>query len=366
MNLEELWAQYNEVKYLSDIDKMIQTLTKCIEQTQDPFLARSAKRDLGLIYTADRDDIRDMEKAERYLKEAAAEGDENAKLFMGNILYNEGKLEGLYWYAEAMEVGNIRAAYYLWDNYTYRERTHDENNYMAKRAAAIIDSEMERIYNSCMEEIENGEDEGGVPQFALALMGLYDLGKNFEIDRKKGKYYMEEAARLGNPYALFMKENPAVMKPETINDWQIPTAEELRRMDKQLTEEHLHGEAACEEESSKKGWNLFGVLWFLVKGIFKLCWMAVRSILAGFGEALNGSSSSSAKEFDPMEKLKQNQNCNNMPSCIYDEKGNRWDKSRSNDDYATYENFDLGSDEIGYCNIEHKSATGRRGSYHWY
>ena len=107
MSSEQLWKEYTDIKYSNNVNKKISVLTRCAEQKEDELLSRSAKRDLGLIYYQADDSIKDIDKAKKYLSEAADEGDENAKQFYGIILYNEGNFASFYYFRDAMELGNI-------------------------------------------------------------------------------------------------------------------------------------------------------------------------------------------------------------------------------------------------------------------
>lgn len=225
MNTANLWNEYTDVKYSNDINKKINIMEKCAQQDEDKILARTAKRDLGLIYFQGDASVKNIDKARQYLKE----GDENRKQFYGILLYNEGIFGSFYYFREAMEFGNIHSAYMLYDN------LHIKNDSpMATKVIQTVEEQIRLLVDDCQWKIECCEDGDEAPQFALALVGLYDLGEKLGIERKKGEEYLKLALDKGNGYAQFMQQNPALMRPETMQQYKPPTPEEMKKMEKRL------------------------------------------------------------------------------------------------------------------------------------
>lgn len=379
MSTTSLWNEYTDAKYSNDMNNKINVLKKCAQQDEDKLLARSAKRDLGLIYFQGDDSVKDMDKARQYLQEAAEEGDENGKQFYGILLYNEGNFASFYYFREAMELGNIHSAYMMYDNLHIKE-----DNPIAAKMIKTVEEQMKILVDNCQWKIENGDDEDGLPQFALALVGLYDLGEKLGIDRKKGEEYLNLALEKGNGYAQFMQQNPVLMKPETMQQYKPPTAEEMKKMEKMLAKERV---SQYETETKGSGKNkrvliilvviaavviLFGkVLWnaaVAVVGalipIVSVIFLLVVAYIA-YGDD-KGSSKSSSSGWDPIKEYNDNKNFSNMPSCIYDSSNNQWTKLYAYENCAIYKNDDFGEVTIYHCDISSKYASGSGGSFHWY
>ena len=359
MSSEQLWKEYTDIKYSNNVNKKISVLTRCAEQKEDELLSRSAKRDLGLIYYQADDSIKDIDKAKKYLSEAADEGDENAKQFYGIILYNEGNFASFYYFCDAMELGNIHSAYLMYDNMHMKE-----DNATAKRIKSTVEEQIEDLVDACKWKIEDGKDEDGAPQFALALVGLYDLGEKLGIDRKKGQEYLKLALEKGNSYAQFMQQNPVLMKPETMNQYKPPTPKEMQKMDKTLAKAHLA------EGKKRSGMKIktkliialiiavIAIVFFLrevlinaavsfigaITPILSIGFLIVVAYIA-YGDD-KGTASSPTPDYDPMKEYKENMSFKNMPSHIYDDNNNRWDKMYTYDNCAVYQNFDLGETTI--------------------
>ena len=343
-------------------------------------------------------------------------------LFMGNILYNEGSFGSFCYYCDAVEAGSVQAAYILNENLTMKEE-----NPIAKRMIQTIEEQIEFLVEKSEWKIKDGQDEYGEPQFALALVGLYDLGVKQGIDRRQGEKYLEEAIKKKNSNAQYMKENPLLMKPETMKQFKVPTAEEMQKAEKEMVKEWekrkkeskpitgliltLIGTiirvlpAIIMEDTFGSGFphvliivvgiiftilglrstlrcsaGVFGkILLFVIHGVIAI--LGVHIILALvpvfsivfllwaamlYSESGGGGFFSSGSDSDPMKKYNENHNCDNMPSCIYDSSGNRWDKQRSYGSGAVYSNYDLGETTITYCDIDSKSASGSRGWFKWY
>lgn len=306
------------------------------------------------------------------LKEAAEAGDETAMQQYGILLYNEGNKASLYYFKDAMERGSIYSAYILYDTF----HTKDDS-VLAKQVKEIIEQQMEYLVSTCQYEIEKGIDRDGRQQFALALVGLYDLGEKLGIDRKKGMEYYEAALEKGNQYAIFMQENPAFMDPE-----------QMRAYTEQQKAQGNSDKAAVNEtrKSPEKGGK---ALWLLGLGVVIALFVFRKAIIGAAVSIWNaclpiicvvflliiayiaygdekGSSTSKEPEYDPVQEYKDNHDCRNMPSCIYDDSGNRWDKRHAYENTAVYDNFDMGEVTITYCDISSKYASGNRGKFHWY
>lgn len=379
MSMEQLCKEYVQAKYEKDTRKRIAVLTRCAEQTEDADLANAAKRDLGMIYLQGDDSVKDEEKAARYLKEAADAGDELGKQFYGLLLYQHGEFEAFRYLREALELGNIYSAYVLHDNLHMQDESA-----MARMMISVVETQIAELVDSCREKIKAGQDADGAPQCALALVGLYDLGEKVGIDRNKGREYLDQAAKKGYHIALFMKENPVLMKPETMNQYQLPTEEELKKMDDQLLDAHLN---ARRKPRKKRRWPLILALIVVVAAVVYFCrkiiisaaisiFEAVAPILAivfllgicyiAYGDEGGSASGSGSSGPDPMQEYQNNRDCRRMPSCIYDSQSNRWDKVRAGADYAIYRNSDIGEDTINSCDITSKYAYSYERQYHWY
>lgn len=379
MSITTLWDEYTEAKYSNNMNNKIHILTKCAEQKEDEILSRSAKRDLGLIYFTGDDSVKDMEKARKYLKEAAEEGDENGKQFYGILLFNEGNFASFYYFREAMELGNIHSAYMMYDSLHVKE-----DNPIAKKMIQTVEEQIEYLVKECNWKIEDGKDSDGMPQFSLALVGLYDLGEKVGIDRKKGEEYLNIALEKGNGYAQFMKQNPQLMRPETMKDYQPPTAEEMKEMEETLAEEHVSQYETKPKRSSRKK-RILTVLIIVVAIIIlfgKMIWEAAVAVVGAlipiisivfliavayiaYGDG-GGAKSSPSSDWDPIKDYNENKSFANMPSCIYDSNNNRWDRQYAYDNCAIYRNSDLGETTIYHCDIASKYASGSGGSFHWY
>lgn len=381
MSSESLWKEYNGINYSNNVNKKISVLLKCTEQTEDALLARSAKRELGLIYFLGTETAQDMDKAKKYLCEAAEDGDELGKQFYGIALYNEGNFASFVYLREAMELGNIYSAFMMYDNLHVKE-----DHALARRVKSSVEEEIELLVSNCRLKIERGQDEGGVPQFALALVGLYDLGGKVGIDRKKGQEYFKIALSKGNSYARDMQQNPELMNPENIRNFKPRQAEENRETENQYADEYATTKVPRKKNRMKTILILtvivavIAVIYAcreaivnaaisLVSAIIPVLSIAFLLVVAYvvYGDDKGSSSSKSfSSDWDPVKEYNDNRNCNNMPSCIYDSSGNRWDKQHSSENSAVYMNYDLGETTITSCDISSKSASGYGGWFHWY
>lgn len=379
MSSESLWKQYVNTKYSNNIHDKINVLSKCAEQTEDALLSRSAKRDLGLIYFQGDEAVKDLKKARKYLSEAAEEGDENAKQFYGIMLYNEGNFASFYYFREAMELGNIHSAYMMFDNLHIKEE-----NAIATRIKSTVEEQIAYLVDTCQGKIEDGNDEDGMPQFALALVGLYDLGEKLGIDREKGREYLKLALEKGNANAQFMQQNPVLMKPETMNQYKAPTVEEMQEMEEVLAKEHL-AQGMPKRKGNIKIKLVIALILVVAAVIYFFRELIVSTAVSFFGAIApiasvvfllvvayiaygdeKGSDTSSGSEWNPMKEYNENRNCKNMPSCIYDSSNNRWDKVYAYENTAVYKNFDLGEVTITSCDISSKFAESYGGQFHWY
>ncbi len=381
MNIEKLRTEYANINNVNDVNKRISILTGCMEQTVDPAMASAAKRDLGLLYYMGNDTLKDVDKAKKYLSEAAEEGDELGKQFYGIALYNEGNFASFIYLREAMEMGNIYSAFMMYDNLHLKEE-----HALAKRVKSTVEEEIDLLVSNCQLKIERGQDEGGVPQFALALVGLYDLGAKVGIDKKKGMEYFQQALSKGNPYAREMQQNPEMMDPEKIRNFKPRQTEETRETENQYADEYATTKAprkkgrmktilvlaviiaaiaviyACREAIVNTAIAVVGA----IIPVLSIAFLLVVAYVVYGDDKGSSSSKSSSSDWDPVKEYNDNKNCNNMPSCIYDSSGNRWDKQHSSENSAVYTNFDLGETTITSCDISSKSASGYGGWFHWY
>jgi TPR repeat protein len=73
-----------------------------------------AQYTLGIYYVAEDSGVRNLNKAEYWLKKASLNGDSNAQCEYAILLENQGKKEeSLYWYKNAAKKDNLRAKYWL-------------------------------------------------------------------------------------------------------------------------------------------------------------------------------------------------------------------------------------------------------------
>lgn len=375
---KQMWEEYLDARYSDNISKKTRVLTKCMEQTEDPMLAASAKRDMGTIFLQqyqEQNEEESLEKAKKYLKEAADAGDEIGNQLYGVLLFNEGNMEAFDYLAEALKLGNIYSAYVLQDN------LHMQEDFpLAMRIKVRIEQAVEEIVT----EYEKLADQDAGAEFVLALIGLYDLGERVGLDRKQGMDHLEKAVKRGHERAVMMKENPVLLKPETMNQFEVPSAEELKEMDRRSLE--LEDPALPKR---KKGIRKIVLLLLLVlvvclfgKTIWSIATAAVTSVFHvlrpilsiafllvvayfAYGDE-NVSSKKPEDDWDPIKEYHDNHDCRKMPNYIYDSNQNGWSKVRASENFATYHNIDYGEDEITYCDIGCHRAVGSRGDYHWY
>ncbi len=396
MDTKQLWNEYTEAKYSKNKNQVIAVLEKCAQQKEDALLERSAKRDLGIVYLngfQGDESVKDAEKAKKYLKESADAGDENAIFFYGLALSYEGDWSAFMYFADAVKKGNLQAAYTMYE-YMYKQ----EDVPIAKMLRDRCEQCLSIVIDECNIDIKYDEDEDGSSHFALALIGLYDLGKNLGIDRAKGEEYLEIANEKGNGNALFMINNSVLMKPETANQYKQPTAKQMKRMEKILAKGHIAeqeelNESVLQEEMTapRAGMSRFTkiLIAIAVLGVVAFIFRkALAEILAGIlgplvpilaiaflifffymvdsADGFSSSSSSSGSDYDPMKEYKANHDCRNMPNLIYDSSSDMWEKISDGENFATYVNSEKGEVSIHYCDISSKYATGTGGSFHWY
>jgi hypothetical protein len=77
-------------------------------------VAVDAQYMLGIYYGAEDSGVKNLDKAEYWLKKASLNGDSNAQCYYAILLSNQGmKEESLYWYKNAAKNHNPRAQYWL-------------------------------------------------------------------------------------------------------------------------------------------------------------------------------------------------------------------------------------------------------------
>lgn len=377
----QMWNEYLEAKYSNNMSKKIAVYTKCLEQTEDPSLTIAAKRELGAIYFQqyhEQNSEESLEKARKYLKEAADAGDDVGNQLYGILLYNEGNFDAFDYLLTALKLGNIYSAYALQDN------LHMQQDFpLARKIKEHIKQSVEDIVSE-YEQLSEGNSRA---EFVLALIGLYDLGEHVGLDCKKGMDYLNQAAKRGDERAILMKKNPVLLKPETMNQFEMPSAEELKEMDKQSYGLEETQENVPEKRRSGIGKIVLVVALLLAVFLFgKTVWDAVTTAATSVFHVLRpflcvafllviayiaygderSSSKKSDNDWDPIKEYNDNHDCNRMPNYIYDSSQNGWSKVYVSGNVAVYSNYDYGEDKIHYCDISGHYAVGRRGDYHWY
>lgn len=336
------------------------------KQTENTAPTIAEKRDLGLQFFRqyqEQNTEESLEKAKKYLKEAADAGDEIGNQVYGILLYNEGNFDAFDYLIAALKLGNLHSAYALQENLHMKEDFP-----LARRVKEIIRQSVEEI----VEEYEELSELDSNAEFVLALIGLYDLGERVGLGRKKGMEYLEKAVQKGNERAILMTKNPVLLKPETMNQFEMPSAKESK-----------------EQGKRKRGiWKMIpAILVVIAVYLFgKTIWRAVTAaatsvfhiispilciafllIIAYIAYGDEGAASAKEEnEWDPMKEYKDNHDCRKMPNHIYDSNQNGWSKAWASENSAVYRSNDYGEDEITYCDISACSAVGRRGDYHWY
>lgn len=107
---------------------------------------------------------------------------------------------------------------------------------------------------------------------------------------------------------------------------------------------------------------------YLVAAIMSLLAIAFLCVVAYI--YFDGSSGSSAKTShsgrDPMQEYRDERDPRRMPSCIYDDSGDRWDKQYATETFAVYSNYDKGQVTIHYCDNRSQYASGGGYTFKWY
>lgn len=341
MSDEKLWKEYKNLQGQSDVSHIIRVLEKCIEESDDDALEYCANRDLGMLYAREDSGIQDTEKAEGYLFSAALDAitygyrrpevyDELACQTLGQLLFSDGNPKAFYFLKEALKLGSIWAAYLL--SRELNERTEDDS--FSKAVKEDIRKEIGDLYTECKKAMESSESEAakrGIPQFALALIGLYQLGDGVGIDREQGMKYLKESRALGNGHAEDVLQYKELQNPKTfigaINEMQngTPQPKKKKTFPKALL---LVGGAS--------------VILFLARNIIFAAVAGLLKIVAGiagvaillvclyiYGE--DGDSGSSGSGWSKPESTSYA-----FPNHLIDYDGNTWDLMNSGSDNANY------------------------------
>lgn len=223
MDNEQLWKEYRALYGTNDAAHSIAVLRRCIDESTDYLLTYCAGRDLGMLYTNGPADVVDTEKAEEVLKGtawiAAVNGYEHPDQYdeiglqtLAQLQYQQGNLQAFATFGQALALGSVIAAQTL-----YRELNErpDGDNF-SQVVKSNIRQQISDLYDECtdaMNEDGNPAAAKGVPQFALALVGLYGLGAEVGIDRAKGMEYLNTSVQLGNGHAKSVADHSELQDP---------------------------------------------------------------------------------------------------------------------------------------------------------
>lgn len=353
MKEEELWNAYRGLLGESDMSRAVTILQQCLEEGTDPALLYCAGRDLGMLYARDDSGIKDLEKAKQYLRQAALEAiihgyekpeiyDEIACQTLGQLLFAEGDLKAFYFQKEALKLGSLWAA---WSFYRELKERTDEDAF-TRLVQENIQNEISSLCTECRDAIAEGElpaVKSGVPQFALAIVGLYRLGDKVGIDEKQGLEYLTQSRELGNKHAEDVFRFPDLQKPESF----LLAAEKLQKGCLE-PEESL----SQDQRRAKKGTKrlLPAILLVLAAAVVlylarDIIFSAVKGFLAAlagvgsiiilvvclyiYGEDGGGQSKDSGWQIPKDTGF-------SFPSHLRDHDGHLWDLTHSGRDNATY------------------------------
>jgi hypothetical protein len=100
---------------------------------------------------------------------------------------------------------------------------------------------------------------------------------------------------------------------------------------------------------------------FLIIFLLFLAYVAYGDEGGGGRSSYSGSSGS-----NPMKDYEEEHNFSNMPTCIWDDSNEQWNKQYAYDNCAVYRDSNGNEDTVTYCDIKSCYATGYSHSFHWY
>lgn len=360
MSDERLWNAYRGLKGQSNLTQAVRVLQQCIDEGTDSVLVYCANRDLGMLYAQEETGMQDVQKAKKYLGDAALEAilhgyekpdvyDEISCQTMGQLLFAEGDARGFYFLKEALKLGSLWAAWLLYQELHKRAEDDGFTGWVQER----VRKEISDLYAECTDAISEDELPAvklGVPQFALAMVGLYRLGDGVGIDAKQGMEYLKQAKALGNGHAEDVLKYRELQEPETF----LNAVEKLQNGSLEPKEVSAGKAEEGENRKTKKRKSKLPILLLLcvvaivlflgrnviidaVKGLFGIL-VGVGAValllvcLYIYGE--DGDSESTDSGWVKPEKTGFS-----FPRYLIDNDGNTWELMNDSGDNATYQGF---------------------------
>ena len=358
MSDERLWKAYRGLRGQNDFAQAVRILLQCINEGTDSTLIYCANRDLGMLYAQEDTGRQDVQKAKKYLGDAALEAilhgyeepdiyDEISCQTMGQLLFAEGDAKSFYYLKEALKLGSLWAAWLLYRE--LHERT-EEDGAFTEWIQESIRREISDLYVECTDAISEAKlpaVELGVPQFALAMVGLYRLGDGVGIDEKQGMEYLKQAKALGNGHAEDVLRYRELQNPET-----FPNAvEKLQNGCLEPEEGTSAMGGAAKKRTNRKNSRLpiilllicvAAVLLFLARNLIFEAVKGLLGILVGVGSVVfllvclyiygeDGDSKSTGSDWAKPDKVGFS-----FPRYLVDYDGNTWELMNSGTDNANY------------------------------
>lgn len=202
--MADYWDRYMEASDASDTVTKLKILAECVAQSEDALTRRVAAHDLGNIYYLGKGVPVDKERGKKWMKLSADLGHPEAMNLYGQALTHDGDTDCITYFCMALNEAQVMAAKNLNELLTACRKGGNLN------ICNGIEAGVAEIAKGNLEKARANDSKACL---VLALIGLYDLGRQCGISSLQGEDYLQKAVDLGNPIAQIISQDPNLKRP---------------------------------------------------------------------------------------------------------------------------------------------------------